>query len=398
MIGFGPIESRSNGYFIRCHHVAKSLSKLNHDVLIMEFSKEKSLHVVKSEEGMKIVHLRMNEIGRNRVLRTLKGVLTFDLLYSIKFQLHSLIELTLFRNYIKDCDLVFVEGALIPLGIILPKVLRKKVVLDTHCINKLLALHYKNRNLLIYFARKTLWDLLERFATRVSDWVIVVSEKENDYVQREYAISRSKMIVIPHVVYMPRRKYATEKINQLREKWRFENKIVVAFVGDLESVQNRDAVEYIVNELAPFFWRKRSDVVFLVIGKGKEDFRSDCPNVIFTGFVEDLASLLELSDVCIAPLRVGAGVKTKVLTYMVHGKPVITTRIGVEGIVVDKSKSVIVTDAVHFAETLLEALNTLGELKGKARGNRLIARNMYSPDHAAELELKRVLKCAETLR
>lgn len=394
MISFGPVESNSNGYFIRCHHVAKSLAKLSHNVLVMEFPAEKSPNLIKSEVRTIFVHLRRNEVSRNSVSRMLRSVLTFDPFHVIKFQLSSLIQLMLFRNYVKECDLVFVEGALIPFGIFLPRVFGKKVVLDTINLEKLTALRYKNKNLVIYFIRRILWDLLERFSTRVSDLVIVVSNQERDFVQREYGISRSEIMVIPHVVDMPSSKYPEEKISELRKKWRLENKVVVTFVGILQSVQNRDAVEYIIDELASFFWRKRRDVMFLIIGKGKENFKSNFPNVIFTGFAEDLSSFFEISDVCIAPLRVGSGVKTKVLTYIIHAKPVITTPIGFEGIKAEKLNSVIITDIVHFADTLLKALDTLDDLKEKARKNRSIAKNMYSPD-MLEQELKKVLKYAE---
>lgn len=395
VISFGSIENKSNGYQIRSYHMVKSLALSNFgNVLVLEFSKEIQHDLVNRHKKINFIHLRWKKPSENGVLRLLGKTLTFEPFSAIKFQLFSLIELILFRNYIKVCDVVFVEGALIPFGIILPKVFRKKVVVDTHCINKLLTLHYKNRNLMIYFVRKILWDLLERFATKVSDLVIVVSNQEKNFVQKEYGISRSKITVIPHVVDMPETKCSEEEISKLRKKWRLENKIVVTFVGNLQSVQNRDAVEYVINELASFFWRKRRDVVFLIIGEGKENFRPNFPNVVFTGFVENLASFLEISDVCIAPLRVGAGIKTKVLTYMVYGKPVVTTPIGFEGIKAEKSNSVIITDIIHFSDTLLKALDTLDDLEEKARNNRSIAKSMYSPDMAKQ-ELKKVLKYAK---
>ncbi|MEM3786063.1 MAG: glycosyltransferase family 4 protein [Nitrososphaeria archaeon] len=66
-------------------------------------------------------------------------------------------------------------------------------------------------------------------------------------------------------------------------------------------------------------------------------FKYHLPNVVFTGFIKELAPFLDISDVCIAPLRVGAEVKTKILTYMIYGKPIVTTPIGIQGISVDKN-------------------------------------------------------------
>ena len=54
--------------------------------------------------------------------------------------------------------------------------------------------------------------------------------------------------------------------------------------------------------------------------------------IFFTGFVEDIVTYLEMSDVCIAPLRVGCGVKVKIMEYLIHGKPIVATSIGAEGL------------------------------------------------------------------
>lgn len=78
---------------------------------------------------------------------------------------------------------------------------------------------------------------------------------------------------------------------------------------------------------------------FLLLERGKENFKYAPPNVIFTGFIEDLSFILEVSDICIAPLRVGAGIKTKVLEYIAYDKPIVTTPIGIEGIKTNGLKS-----------------------------------------------------------
>lgn len=375
MISFGPVESKSNGYFIRCYHIAKSLAKLNHKVLVMEFPEEKLPNLMYCEDGIIFVHLRGNEVSHNRML---KNVLTFDPFHSIKFQLYSLIELIRFKDYLKDSDCVFVEGALMLFGIILVKIFKKKVILDTHCVSKLLALHFKDRNFWVYFARKILWDLLERFATKLSDIVIVVSERERDFVQTEYKIPESKIFVVPNVIQIRRRSHSKEELINLRKKWNLENKIIITFIGDLESVQNKDAVEWIINDQAPFFWEKMKDAVFLIIGKGEENFKCALSNVIFTGFVEDIASFLEISDVCIAPLRVGSGTKTKILTYMAYGKPVLTTLVGVEGLNLDDLDSVRTCKLQDFASYLLDMLENIDFYRGCE--NVRVIRENFSPE------------------
>lgn len=50
------------------------------------------------------------------------------------------------------------------------------------------------------------------------------------------------------------------------------------------------------------------------------------------GEVEDADELIRRAEVCLAPLLSGAGVKTKVLHYLAHGRPVLGTPLAFEGI------------------------------------------------------------------
>jgi glycosyltransferase involved in cell wall biosynthesis len=367
--------------------MAESLAKLNHNVLVMEFPEEKSPNLMKSKERIKFVHLRGNEISYNRVSRMLRNILTFDPFHSIKFQLYSLIELIRYRHYLKDSELIFVEGTLIPFGIILPKMLKKKVILDSHCVNKLLALYFKDKNRLVYYTRKIIWDFLERFAMRQSDIVIVVSKDEKDFIHKEFGISRSKISVVPNVVEVPGKKCSKGELDDLKKTWNLDKKIIVTFVGDLESVQNADAVKYITDKLAPWFWKKRKDVVFVVIGRGG-NFHPNLPSIVFTGFVPSITPFLYISDICIAPLRVGAGTKTKVLEYLAHAKPVITTPIGIEGLQnlkidaneISECRCIIVSNIENFPSALLKAINNLDELRQKAIEYVPIIKKHYSSD------------------
>jgi len=356
MISFGPIKSKSNGYFIRTWNILKELSKSN-EIIVLEFPEVVTKDKIEKFENITFIRLRGNEMSSNHISNIMRKIFTFDPFHNLKFQIFSFFELWKHKEYISSADVVIVEGCLIPAGNIIAKLLRKKIILDTHCINKLLAKGYKRRNLLVYFLRTIFWDFLERFTIKLSDIVITVSENEKEFVIKEYKVQESRVFVVPNIIEPPRKVFK-ELVEALRKKLGLENKIVVTFVGNLESVQNADAVEYIINELAPWFWKERKDVVFLIIGKGNERFNSDLPNVIFTGFVEDLAPYLAMSDICIAPLRVGAGTKTKILDYLAYGKPTIVTPVGIEGFEFHLSNQQIkLTSIKHFKDTLLRVIN-----------------------------------------
>jgi len=398
MIAFGPIEERTGGYEVRCNYLIESLTDLGHDVYVLEFpatmaERRKDGFVTQSGK-VKFVHLRGNEHADSVFLRALsshlgKSITIYPILF-IRTQLYSIAELLKSREIIKHCNVVFVESVFFPFGIVLGRFIKKKVVLDTHYVGKLQAQKYRKNSL--NFWRLLTWDILERFASALSDLVIAVSEEEKSFLKKEYGVPEHKLLVVPVTVEIPRAKASTQQLRENIEKWKLQDKIVIAFLGTLEAAPNRDAAKYILCELAPYVYERRKDVVFLIVGKGKEQFESSTlPNVVFTGFVKDVSPLLELSDLCIAPLRFGSGVKTKVLEYMSHGKVVLTTPEGTQGITLGKGDSVIVSDMKDYRAKLIELIDNIVVIREKGRINEEIIREHYSPS----ILRKRILKVLE---
>jgi hypothetical protein len=335
-ICFGPIEKKDSGYFIRSWNAIESLSRSAKSVTVLEFPEDDTPLGTYQKGNIIFNRLPGNRVdNKSSVSIAFKKSLTFDPVRLISFQFRSAIELFRYRKTISQSDLVIVEGSLLPVANLIAKIYHRKVILDTHCVNKLLALGFKNRNKLVYGIRLLFWHVTESLVTRLSDLVIAVSAKDAEYLQTEYHLERSKLVLIPHVLETSVVTYTDEENSKIKEELRIANKKVVTFVGDLRAVQNYDAAQFIVNELAPYVLKRRSDVIFLIVGKGKELFRSDeslHPGIIFTGFVANLAKYMSISDICIAPMRVGAGVKTKVLDYVNYRKNILVTSIGAEGL------------------------------------------------------------------
>ncbi len=383
IITFGPVLSKSNGYFIRVWNLIEKLSKSN-ELIVLEFPEMYSHYTTnkrqykKYKNNITFIQLHGNEYSSSHISNLLKKILTFDPFHNIRFQIISFFELWRHRKYISSADIVFVEGSLILSGNIVSKILGKKVVLDTHCINKLLARGYRKRNPIVYIVRAIFWDFLERLTMKLSDIVLVVSENEKQFVVKEYNVLSSKVFVVPNVIKQSRKKVSEEIVRSLRKKLGLWDKIVVTFVGNLESVQNADAVEFILHKLAPEFWRERKDVVFLVIGKGAEKFKHTLPNVVFTGFVGELEPYLQMSDILIAPLRVGAGTKTKILEYLSYEKPIVTTPIGIEGLenIVLNNPNVYVSPISMLKESLKKAISS-DRKKANLKKNRQLNQSLY---------------------
>lgn len=357
VISFGPVEKRDSGYFIRVWKTIEALSKKVDSISVLEFPEDDTPLGTRTLGNITFIRLSGNQtMYKNAESTAIKKRLTFDPKQVIDFQFHSAMELLRHRRIISCSDLVIVEGSLIPAANLIAKMLGKKVILDTHCVNKLLALGFKDRNRLAYIARIVFWDIVERLVMRLSDIVIAVSAKERQYIQSEYHIRSSKTILIPHTSDLPRMDYLDNDLRVLRDRLKLGDKKIITFVGDLRAVQNYDAAYFIISELAPAILKERNDVVFLIIGKGEESFSGkESTGVVFTGFVEDLGRYLAISDICIAPMRVGGGVKTKVLDYINYHKTILTTPIGAEGLE-DNLQEGQITKIDDFSHRLLEML------------------------------------------
>lgn len=73
---------------------------------------------------------------------------------------------------------------------------------------------------------------------------------------------------------------------------------------------------------------------FIIIGSSpnKKLLKYASDSIIITGFIEDISIYFEKSLCLVAPLIFGAGVKVKIIEAMSAGIPVLTNKIGIEGI------------------------------------------------------------------
>lgn len=109
---------------------------------------------------------------------------------------------------------------------------------------------------------------------------------------------------------------------------------VVAFIGNMTSVQNLDACFYFAEEVLPRL-REPLQCRFRVVGRIKP---GDARRLRAFEGVEVLSNVADVADavgnarVGVAPVRLGAGVQNKVLEYMALGLPVIASPVALEGL------------------------------------------------------------------
>ncbi|MBN1262733.1 MAG: glycosyltransferase [Candidatus Pacebacteria bacterium] len=147
---------------------------------------------------------------------------------------------------------------------------------------------------------------------------------------------------------------------KIRPVWRPQNfrQPKILFLGLLSWEPNRDGFWWFYREIWPLVLEKLPQAVFWVIGdeattKMKEAAAEDSRLELF-GFVKNLTVYLAQSSVLVAPVRTGSGLRIKILTALAAGVPVVSTRLGIEGLGLKENKTILLAEeAEDFAESVV---------------------------------------------
>ncbi len=135
----------------------------------------------------------------------------------------------------------------------------------------------------------------------------------------------------------------------------------ISFMGLLNVPHNEKALLKFIREVFPEIRKIYYDIKFYVVGanptkKIKEELSKYSSNVILTGYVEDFKKYLLKTNIFVAPIYFGTGIKTKILDAMSLKMPVITTPVGVEGLKVKHLEHIIIA---HNKKEFIDYLNLL---------------------------------------
>jgi polysaccharide biosynthesis protein PslH len=137
----------------------------------------------------------------------------------------------------------------------------------------------------------------------------------------------------------------------------------LVFTGNMSYYPNEDAVRFFCKQILPMIQEHVPQVRLDVLGKnpslGLVQFAQRSRHVSILGFVNNLRGELVKRSIYVCPLRMGTGVKVKLLEAMSAGMPVIATPISVEGLEVENGKHLLIASSPkEFAEKVLLALSS----------------------------------------
>jgi polysaccharide biosynthesis protein PslH len=149
--------------------------------------------------------------------------------------------------------------------------------------------------------------------------------------------------------------------NVLKNRTAWAKGSCILFVGNFAYEPNIDAALYFSNIIFPLVLQDVPNAKLFIVGNDPP------PQVLslkmnrqieVTGYVESVIPFYRMTDVVVCPLRIGGGVKVKVLEALNAGKAIVSTSIGAQGLNPRDCQAITVADDVtHFAQSVVRLLN-----------------------------------------
>lgn len=154
----------------------------------------------------------------------------------------------------------------------------------------------------------------------------------------------------------------------------------LVFTGTMDFRPNVDAVSWFAKEVWPQVIAKKPAAQFFIVGRRPAPAvvaLKNLPGTHVTGTVVDAKPYVRQSALYIVPMRMGGGVRFKVLEAMAMGKAIVTTRMGADGIDLTGGQEAVVADtAGDFAAEILELLDDPARRRELAKqGRRFVEEN-----------------------
>ncbi|NWJ45592.1 MAG: glycosyltransferase [Chloroflexi bacterium] len=121
----------------------------------------------------------------------------------------------------------------------------------------------------------------------------------------------------------------------------------LVFTGSMDFRPNVDAVLWFANEIWDKIRLARPEATFFIVGRRPTpavQALAKLPGITVTGTVPDARPFVQEAALYLVPMRMGGGVRFKVLEALAMGKAVLTTPMGADGIPVNSGKEVLIAN------------------------------------------------------
>lgn len=131
------------------------------------------------------------------------------------------------------------------------------------------------------------------------------------------------------------------------------------FVGNFDYRPNQDAARLLTERIMPEIWRQMPGAQLQLVGNNPPEWMRNLADsrILVTGRVPEVQPFLARATAFVCPLRMGAGLKNKVLEALAMGIPLLATPLSVDGIAVEHGQTAIIAEAKDMAAAALHVLS-----------------------------------------
>lgn len=318
------IPEYNSAYSLRCHTLLNNNSELiSIGGLVYKDKKYKNSYQFRN-------YLLM-------VFSILKGNRSMEIFISMDKYLRKK-----YYNYaikkISESDIIIFEGPW-QYNLFYKYLANKIVIYDAHNVEYLLRKNNVYNKYTMEIEKKILND---------SDIIFSISNNDIKNFKEIYNIDDQKIFYLPY-------------INKIKHKWNGINSNYVVFIGSMYNA-NINAVNFINNIALNI-----KNLNFIIIGNiNSMHLKNKAKNLKFSGLLDEAQKnyILENALMALNPVIEGSGRSFKIMDYISHGLPLISTKEGLGGYLDYKPENyIIVSDLNDFIDNIKKIINDKDYLK-----------------------------------
>ena len=175
----------------------------------------------------------------------------------------------------------------------------------------------------------------------------------------------------------------------------------ILFLGSLDWRPNLDGVLLLLDQIFPRVLAAEPEARLQIVGRKPPAWLTQraakCRNVELHADVPDVRPFLRGCGMLAVPLRIGGGSRLKILEALANQCPVVSTRVGAEGLRLDAGAHYMAADSpTEMAAALVDAMRWPAALAATAREGHTVVRRQYDWSTLAD-QLEAVWLAAQTV-
>lgn len=174
----------------------------------------------------------------------------------------------------------------------------------------------------------------EKWIHRKADHSFFISQEEMEIALTEFGLNPGKCSVSTYGIERPA--LMEDAKQKIREKYNLTSQYIFHFNGTMDYEPNMDAVNYLVQEIAPRLLRSGIDHTIVISGKrlpvSLQQKVKIQRNMVYLDFIEDINAMYQASHLFLNPVINSTGIKTKLVEALANNCTVVSSASGASGI------------------------------------------------------------------